>query len=211
MTLPAGVAEAVERHPELPPFRLLLPPGWTRHLPTDDEERELLARMRERIRPLGRPDLEFQLTAGTKAAFRELRAKDGIAMYLPTQVGESTAVPMSMSACRITGPDGRPLDGQVAELFRRHGAEFLGDDRTIVRWRRTFATLPGLERVGTEQVNHLVPVPGTGRRVGVLLSTAIVRDPGDPVEGIDLDALVALADAIASTFAWAPSRGAAGD
>lgn len=210
MSAPGRVVQYTQSATELPSFRLLLPAGWTRHSIDADEERALLARMRDRLKPLGRPDLDFQLTAGVRAAFRELREKDGIALFLPTDVPEASAVPMSLSAVRLTGPDGRSLDEQVAGLFRDHGAGFLGDDRAIVRWRRTFTRLEGVDRLGTEQVNHLIPVPATGRRVAVLLSTAIVRDPDDPVEGVDLDTLIALADAIASTFAWSPEERARG-
>lgn len=207
MSAPGRIVAFTETPPALPSFRLLLPAGWTRHAIDADEERALLARMRERLKPLGRPDLDFQLTAGVRAAFRELRAKDGIALFLPTDVPEASAVPMSLSAVRLTGPEGRSLDEQVAGLFRDHGATFLGDDHAIVRWRRTHPRLAGADRLGTEQVNHLIPVPATGRRIAVLLSTAIVRDPDEPIEGVDLDTLVALADAIASTFAWSPAEG----
>ncbi|MDF2574197.1 MAG: hypothetical protein K0S05_1109 [Agromyces sp.] len=150
----------------VPGFRLLFPPGWTRHHPTADDERALLQAMRTKIRPYGRPDLEFQLTAAVKAAFRDLR-------------------------------------------FRQYGAEFLGDDHAIVRWRRTFARPKGLEGGINEQVNYLVPVPGTARRSAVLLGTSILQSTQEPMSPDDLDACIGLSDVIASTFAWAPGAASA--
>ncbi|WP_448005891.1 hypothetical protein [Agromyces bauzanensis] len=188
----------------VPAFRLLFPPGWTRHRPTPDDERELLQAMRSKIRPYGRPDLEFQLTAAVKASFRDLRTRDGIAVYLPTEVSEQTLVPMTITAVRLTEPSGASLDGHVSDLFRQHGAEFLGDDHTIVRWRRTFARLNGLEGGINEQVNYLVPVPGSERRSAVLLCTSILQSTQEPMSPDDLDACIGLSDVIASTFAWAP-------
>lgn len=190
--------------PAVPAFRLLFPPGWTRHRPTPDDERELLDAMRSKMRSYGRPDLEFQLTAAVKASFRDLRSRDGIAMYLPTEVSEQTLVPMTITAVQLTEPSGGSLDGHVSDLFRQYGADFLGDDRTIVRWRRTFARPNGLEGGINEQVNYLVPVPATGRRSAVLLCTSILQSTHEPMPEDDLDACIALSDVIVSTFAWAP-------
>lgn len=188
----------------VPGFRLLFPPGWTRHHPTADDERALLQAMRTKIRPYGRPDLEFQLTAAVKAAFRDLRTRDGIALYLPTEVDERALVPMTVTAVRLTEPSGASLDQHVGDLFRQYGAEFLGDDHAIVRWRRTFARPKGLEGGINEQVNYLVPVPGTARRSAVLLGTSILQSTQEPMSPDDLDACIGLSDVIASTFAWAP-------
>ncbi len=190
--------------PAVPAFRLLFPPGWTRHQPTPEDERELLQAMRSRMRSYGRPDLEFQLTAAVKASFRDLRSRDGVAVFLPTEVPEHTLVPMTITAVRLTEPSGASLDGHVSDLFRQHGAEFLGDDHTIVRWRRTFARPKGLEGGVNEQVNYLVPVPGSARRAALLLCTSILQGTEDPMPVEDLDGCIALSDAIVSTFAWSP-------
>ncbi|HET6672418.1 MAG TPA: hypothetical protein VFG92_03505 [Agromyces sp.] len=201
MLASTGAADGV------PSFRMLFPSGWTRHNLTVDDERELLDAMRAKIRRLARPDLEFQLTAAVKSSFRELRAKDGIAIYLPTSTDESALVPMSITASRIADPAGGSLDGHVADLFRQHGAEFLGEDHAIVRWRRSFARIAGVEGAADEQVNYLVPVPGASRRAALLLSTSILLDPQEPMEESQLQELIGLSDAIVGTFAWS-ARGA---
>lgn len=194
----------------VPSFRMLFPSGWTRHNLSVDDERELLDQMRTKIRRLARPDLEFQLTAAVKSSFRELRAKDGIAIYLPTATDDSALVPMSITATRVADPAGGSLDGHVGDLFRRHGAEFLGEDHAIVRWRRSFARMAGVEGAADEQVNYLAPVPGTSRRAALLLSTSILQDPREPMEESQLQEFIGLSDAIVGTFAWsartAPTR-----
>ncbi|MFF2277160.1 hypothetical protein [Agromyces sp. NPDC058126] len=190
--------------PVVPSFRMLFPPGWVRHDPSTESERELLDQMRAKMRAYARPDLEFELTMTVKSAFRELRERSGIAIYLPSGAEGTTLVPMSITATRFTEPSGASLDGRVADLFRNHEADFLGDDRTIVRWRRTIAKLEGFEGAVNEQVNYLVPVPGTSRREAVLISTAVLRDGTEPVDEELLESCLVLSDAIVSTFAWAP-------
>jgi len=192
--------------PAVPAFRMLFPPGWVRHDPSTESERELLDAMRAKMRAHARPDLEFELTMSVKSAFRELRERSGIAIYLPTGAEGSVLVPMSITATCLIDPSGAPLDARVTDLFRNHDADFLGDDRTIVRWRRTATRVDGFEGAVNEQVNYLVPVPGTSRREGVLISTAILRDGAEPVDEEFLESCILLSDAIVSTFAWAPGE-----
>lgn len=188
----------------LPGFRMLFPAGWTRHDVSVDDERALLERMRQKVRPLARPDIEFQLTAAVKSAFRQLAEKDGIAIYLPGLSESGSALPMSITASRLTDPGGTPLDDRVAVLFRDFGADFLGSDRSIVRWTRTFDRLPTLDGADSTQVNYLIPVPHTERRIALLFSTSIARDKERDVDETMINHLVTLSDAIVSTFSWAP-------
>lgn len=190
----------------VPAFRMLFPPGWVRHDPSAESERELLDRMRAKMRAYARPDLEFELTMAVKSAFRELRERSGLAIYLPSGDDDAALAPMSITATRFVQPGGASLDAKVSELFRSHGADFLGDDRTIVRWRRRVSDSEGFEGVVNEQVNYLVPVPGTSRKEAVLISTSILRDGSDQVDEALLESCLVLSDAIVSTFAWAPRR-----
>ena len=189
----------------VPAFRLLFPVGWSRHDVSAAAERDLLDRMRLRIKPLARPDLEFQLTAAVKSVFRQLAEKDGIAIYLPTDVDEDGVLPVSITASRLTDPAGRVLDDQVAVLFREHGADFLGSDRSIIRWRRRFRNVPTLDGAGSEQINYLIPVPGTDRRAALLFSTSIAQDAAVDMDDDELHRLITLSDAIIATFSWVPA------
>lgn len=188
---------------EMPGYRLLFPPGWAEYGVDEDAERDLLVRTRAKIKPLGRPDLDFSITSSIKSSFRQLRSRDAFALYLPSELAGDAVLPMSITASRLVDPLGGPLDGRITEIFRDHGGEFLGDDRNIVRWRRVHRTLDGLPGLSDEQVNYAIPVTGTGRRMALLLSTSIIRDPAGSIDEDSIELMVELSDSIVGTFTWA--------
>ena len=96
-----------------------------------------------------------------EVAYRKMRQGRAFALYLQTSADEMP-LPMSITASVVSGQLGGTLDRQVAGLFRDRDAQFLRDDRTIVRWET-----PATVRAGTEPgtayiVDYLVPVPGSG-------------------------------------------------
>jgi len=190
---------------EMPGFRLLFPPGWTKHDATEESERELLARSRAKIKNYARPDLDFTLTSSIKTAFRQLRSQDGIAMYLPTDVDERSILPMSMTASRLLDPAGAPLDSHIAAVIKNHDGGFLGDDHQIVRWRRTHRRLEGMPGAVNQQINYAIPVAGTARRMALLLSTSILQDTEQSVDDDSLTLMIELSDSIVGTFTWESS------
>lgn len=186
----------------MPGFRMLFPPGWTRHDATEEAEHELIVRTRAKVKKYARPDLDFTITASTKAAFRQLRSQGGIAMYLPTDVSEQALVPMSITASRLLDPTGAPLDSVIASILRDDEGTFLGEDRKIVRWRRTHRGLEGLPGAVNHQINYAVPVVGTARRMALLLSTSILQDTEQTVDDDSLTLMIELSDSIVGTFTW---------
>jgi len=62
--------------------------------------------------------------------------------------------------------------------------------------------LPSVEGVIAEQVNYLIPIPGSARHSAVLLSTSIVVDATNPLSEQELEPMITLSDAIVATFAW---------
>ena len=202
MTEPIAVASG-RPSSDIPGYRLLFPPGWAEYGVDEGAERDLLVRTRAKIKPLGRPDLDFSITASIKSAFRQLRSRDAFALYLPSEVSEDAILPMSITASRLVDPLGGPLDGQITAVFRDHGGEFLGDDRNIVRWRRVHRSLEGLPGLSDQQVNYAIPVMGTGRRMALLLSTSIIQDPAGSISEDSIEMMVALSDSIVGTFTWA--------
>lgn len=188
--------------PSIPNYRLLFPAGWTRHDVSEESERELLARSRARFKEYGRPDLDFQLTAKVKSTFRQLRSMNAFAMFMQTDAPDEAIVPMSITAAYLRDPHGQSLDSRIAQIFREEGGEFLGSDRTIVRWSRTHRKLPDVSDAVNEQLNYAIPVPGTGRRLALLFSTSIVSDEAGSVEDEQRELLIALSDSIMGTFSW---------
>ena len=196
---------------EMPSYRMMFPPGWVVQSADEESERQLLARARAKVKRLARPDLDFALTAHIKSAFRQLRSQEGIAMYLPLDVEENAVLPMSMTASRLMDPLGLPLDARITEIFRDHGGAFLGSDRKIVRWRRTQRKMEGLPGAVNEQINYVIPVSGTGRRLGLLLSTSILQDEQGTIDAERLGLMIDLSDQIVGTFTWiSPQRGGDG-
>lgn len=189
--------------PQVPPYRLLFPAGWTRHDVTEESERALLERSRAQFKQYGRPDLDFQMTARVKASFRQLRTQNAFALFMMTEAPDNGVIPFSITAAYLRDPHGRSLDTRIAQIFREEGGEFLGDDRTIVRWTRSYRGLPDLPGAVNEQINYAIPVPGTERRLALLFSSSILNDDAATVDDPTREMLVTLSDAIMGTFTWA--------
>lgn len=193
--------------PGIPGFRLFFPAGWEQLGTNEESEKELLARLRAKLKQLGRPDLDFTLTASLKSAYRQLRSIDSIAIYLPIDVAPEALLPMSMTASQLVDPAGNTLDARVAEIFRDSGGEFLGKDRKIVRWRRTKHNIEGFPGAINQQLNYVIPVPASGRRRALLLSTSILQDAESAADTDAFDLMVLLSDSIVSSFTWNPGTG----
>jgi len=187
---------------EIPSFRLFFPAGWEQLGTTEESERDVLARLRARAKEVGRPDLDFTLTASLKSAFRQLRSIDSIAIYLPLDVAADALLPMSMTASQIVDPTGQNLDARIAEIFRDFGGDFLGEDRKIVRWQRTQRNIEGFPGAINQQLNYAIPVPGSGRRRALLLSTSILQDAESAVDEDTFELMVLLSDSIVGSFTW---------
>ena len=92
----------------------------------------------------------------------------------------------------------------MTELFRERGAEFLRDDRAIVRWEADTTTGGELEGTAARVLNYLIAVPGSGRRTALMFTTTIPypTEADDGFRDQFIDELCLLSDTIVSTFAW---------
>lgn len=186
----------------VPDYRLLLPDGWEQ-LPADRAGvEELIRRTSAVFRAQHRPELDAQMRTMLEVAHRKMVQANAFALYLQTAAVE-TPLPMSIVASVVEGQLGGTLDRQVAQLFRDKGAEFLTDDRSILRWEADVAPRKEVEGTAAHVIDYLIPVPGTQRRRALQLTTTI------PVPtGVDIDVrpvvegLVHLSDLLISTFTW---------
>jgi hypothetical protein len=189
----------------IPAFRIALPPGWVRHVPTNAAQDDDVKRASAIFKRANRPDLD--------AEFRTLMAQTTQAMartkvfeiYRQEQVEMDDLLPMSITASALSGTDGENLDGWVADAFRTKGAEFLDDARHIVRWSSEPARPSGarrIEGVGGRSLTYLIPVPGTQRRKALVFTTTIVIPDGEVLPAELVDAMELLSDAMISTFTW---------
>ncbi|KRB36724.1 UNVERIFIED_CONTAM: hypothetical protein OHV15_10720 [Microbacterium sp. SLM126] len=186
----------------VPDYRLLLPDGWEQ-LPADRAGvDELIRRTSAVFREQHRPELDAEMRTLLEVAYRKMLQAKAFALYLQTSAVE-TPLPMSIVASVVEGQLGGTLDRQVAQLFRDKGAEFLTDDRSILRWEADVAQRKEVEGASAHVIDYLIPVPGTERRRALQFTTTI------PVPtGVDIDVrpvvegLVHLSDLLISTFTW---------
>lgn len=189
----------------VPPFRFLLPAGWE-EVPADRSGVDLLIRRAsEKLRAQHRPDLDAELRTLLEVAYRKMQQGRAFALYLQTTADEMP-LPMSITASVVSGQLGGTLDRQVAGLFRERDAQFLRDDRTIVRWETPATVRAGGEAGTAHVVDYLVPIPGSGRRSAVQLTTVIPVPDADEETRTVVAALIELSDVMVSTFTWKPGE-----
>ena len=187
----------------VPPYRMLIPPGWEAYDLSLETESDLLARAAGRLTGAGRPDLTGQLTDRVRRSIEDLRRQSAFAYALPTEGAPTWALgAASLVGLKRVGTPELPLDEVVADAIARHGATPLGDDARIVRWaeRRT-ATVDG-ERIATLQLCYIIPIPGSRRTQALQWVVNVSHDPDLAPDAPVLVAWEALFDVHVATFAW---------
>ncbi|MBT2498642.1 hypothetical protein J7E25_06000 [Agromyces sp. ISL-38] len=199
-----SLRDELDRSPDLPPaWRIMLPAGWVERAPDAETEHELTAATAARMRAAHRPDLNAQLRRLTREAFDRMRSQDTIAFYHQVAAVEGQIMPISIIASRLASPMGGPLDDQVADLIRNHGAEPFDDARTMIRWSTSSTMESGGERIGLRAIGYLTPVPRTHRRAALQFTAAITHPVGLADDDPSLIKLEFVCDAIMGTFGWA--------
>ncbi|MBG6238980.1 anti-sigma factor RsiW [Mycetocola sp. CAN_C7] len=192
---------------DVPPFRLILPAGWEEKPADRESVTMLIERAREVFQSQHRPDLDSEFSQLMGVSLHKMKQGGVFALYLQTSVPADEVLPMSMTAAVAQGQLGGTLDRQVTSLFREQKAEFLTDDRAIVRWRSDVEHTGRLSGSSSRNLNYLVAVPGTERRSAVQFTTTIPYPTGEDVENEELlDDITLLSDTIISTFAWEPQN-----
>ncbi len=186
----------------VPPYRMLLPAGWSKHPADRASLAKLTDQARSVFRAQHRPDLDSEFTRLMEGAARRMKRAGVVAIYLQTSTPEDEILPMSLTASIVRGPLGGSLDRQVTALFRDRGAVFLTDDRRIIRWRADVDQPGELAGTSTRLLDYLVPIPGTNRREALQLTTTLPYPTGDDTVTEFLDQLTLLSDTVVSTFEW---------
>jgi hypothetical protein len=190
---------------DVPPFRLILPAGWEERPADRESVTVLIERARVVFQSQHRPDLDSEFSQLMGISLHKMKQAGVFAVYLQMSVPAEQVLPLSMTAALARGQLGGTLDRQVSSLFREKKAEFLTDDRAIVRWQSDVAHDGKLSGSSSRNLNYLVAIPGTERRSAVQFTTTIPYPTGDDVENDELlDDITLLSDTIISTFAWEP-------
>lgn len=186
----------------VPAYRLLLPEGWE-ELPADRAGvEELIRRTSDVFRSQHRPDLDAQMRTLLEVAYRKMQQARVFALYLQTSARD-VPLPMSITASVVSGQLGGTLDRQVSKLFRENGAQFLTDDRSILRWEAAVGPRAEANGAAAHVVDYLIPIPGTERRSALQFTTTIPlpADHGPELRPL-IDGLTQLSDLLISTFTW---------
>ncbi len=186
----------------VPEYRLMLPAGWKEYRPDSMNEQELLRDAKIRLRDAHRPDLAAELVGMTKRAFSQMRRTNSLAFYMGLPQDEAAVLPLSITVSKRVAANGLTLDSEVADLIRNHGAQPLNDDQVVIRWETSQTHTVGRDKIATETISYLTPIPGTERREA-LLFVGVVPHPlelgrHDSV----IEAYIYTCDVIMSTFSW---------
>ncbi|MBS1674273.1 MAG: hypothetical protein JSS74_09940 [Actinobacteria bacterium] len=193
------------RTPALPPFRMLVPPGWLVFDLGEEDERALLAKATARLGAASRPDLAATLGLHVRDALANLRRQHGFAYALPGENAPTWILgSASLVGIKRTSTPELPLDDVVLNMVASYGAAPLGEDGRILSWvERRPVTMDG-ETARSLMLNYLIPIPGTRRTQAVhwIVNAAYADDMPD--DHPTLEAWKLLFDVHVATFAWIP-------
>jgi hypothetical protein len=186
----------------VPPYGLVLPPGWKEFAPDQSTERDLLRQADARFRSVHRPDLAAQMRQLAGQAFEGMRRNQVVSFYMGTPLDDDLALPLTITVSRRTGPNGATLDAQVTDLIRNYGAVALNDDQVMIRWQQEGTQALDGERLASTTVSYLTPIPGTKRREALQFAAVIPHPIGMEPVNTPLESLIFVADVIMGTFNW---------
>lgn len=194
----------------VPPYRMLVPPGWEVFDLSESDETKVLARAAERLRAAGRADLATSFAPQVRQALAGLRKQNAFAYAVAGEASPTWVLGAAslVGVKRIATPE-LSLDDVVRDAIERYaGAPLAGDER-IVRWiDRRLVTIEG-EQVKSLMLNYMIPVPGTRRTQALHWVVNAAYDPALPDDDDTLQAWALLFDTHIATFAWTEDAGAA--
>lgn len=188
----------------VPPFRLMLPTGWTIFDTSEQTEQQLLAAARKKLREVHRPDAYAVLSEQVESSLGAARTQGAFMMIMAgDEAPPWSIVPISILGTVTRGTAELSLDRRVADAIERRGARALHGSGHFLRWvdQRT-VTLSG-ESVGAHTVVYLTPIPGSNRREALQLTATLTHPVDvDPTSDPLMATWLELLDANIATFAW---------
>ena len=185
----------------LPPFRMLLAPGWVAERPSGEGSLATSPEIGARLKASHRPDADAQLAPLLRRADERLRALRAFLTLRQAQEVDGFFAPMTITMTEHAATEGT-LDAQVSALVAKHGAEPLRGDLGMLRWVTDGSHDLAGGRVRTRTVSYLTPVPGTAHVSAVLVAATIVAPDDAPDDHPLLVGSVEIADAMLATFEW---------
>ncbi|MFT4157364.1 MAG: hypothetical protein QM630_05465 [Microbacterium sp.] len=188
----------------VPPYRMLLPPGWDAYDLSEDTEEVLIGRAVTRLRAAQATEaLVLNASMQVHDAIDSVRAQGG---FLYAFAGDSAptwalGIASLIGIKRLSTPEA-PLSRVVETLISSHGAVAVGEGHRIVRWtQRRPVSMDGIDAV-SNMINYLIPVPGSKLTEAVQWTVTVAHEADIPDDDPVLELWVALFDAHVSTFTW---------
>lgn len=187
----------------IPPYRMLLPPGWEAFDLSDTTERDLLRRANERLQGARNTALGPVLAGKVHEALEGLRARKGFAYAFAGDAAPSWAIgAATLVGLKRTSSPEATLDHLVERAVRHHDGVPIGEGERIVRWTERREVSVDGEDVVSFLIHYLIPVPGTRRTEAVQWTATVTHDADLPADDPNLQIWLALFDTHVSTFTW---------
>lgn len=180
-------------------FHILMPPGWRRFAADEAGRRELTALVSERMKALGRPELDVEARLLIGEQWRRLRESRVDAVYLSGPSDDGVVLPASIAAARHAAPTGSDFATAVRSLAGVPVTEFDTPMGTVLRWDRTVPGAGDLAEVRSRQIGYGIAAPGDPR-LGMIFHAAIPAL--DDTDARLVEGMVELLDTIMETFRW---------
>lgn len=181
-------------------FHILMPPGWDRYLVDEAGKQSFRAKISERMKELGRPDLDAQMRTLIENQWRRLGQTKVSALYLPGRRDDGVQMPASIAVKQYVGAPGRDFEASVRAMVSEPVVRVDTQIGPILRWVTEQRGRDELSEVNSRQIGYGFPLPGDGERRGMLFLAAVpfVTDTDPRL----VDALTELCDSIMETFRW---------
>ncbi|CAN7207344.1 hypothetical protein LJR042_000594 [Microbacterium maritypicum] len=187
----------------IPPYRMLLPPGWEAFDLSEATERDLIRRADARLRGAQNTTFGPVLAGKVHEALEGLRARQGFAYAFAGEAAPSWAIGAAtlVGLKRSSTPEAT-LEQLVESAIRHHAGIAIGEGQRIVRWtERREVSLDG-EDVASLLINYLIPIPGTRLTEAVQWTATVTHEADLPADHPNLTLWTALFDTHVSTFTW---------
>ncbi|PRB10338.1 hypothetical protein CQ047_07640 [Microbacterium sp. MYb72] len=188
----------------IPPYRMLLPPGWDAYDLSEQTEKELVKRATTRLRAAQATEaLTLNLSRQVRDALASVRAQNGFVYAFAGESAPTWALgSASLIGIKRAATPEAPLGRVVENVIANQGGVAVGEGHRIVRWtERRPVSMDDVDAVSF-MINYLIPIPGSKLTEAVQWTVTVAHEADLPEDDPVLELWVALFDAHIATFTW---------
>ncbi|MBS1696794.1 MAG: hypothetical protein JST25_00115 [Actinobacteria bacterium] len=182
-------------------FRIMMPPGWSQYRVDEEGRKAFIARIAERMKQIGRPDLDVQIRMMATSQWRRLEQTRTHSIYLADREIEGlTHLPLSIAVRQHVAPIGATFAAGLRSLTTAEVVTFDTAIGPVQRWETRVAGTDDLAGVTVRSVGYGFALPEQDTRRGLIFTASLpYPDDADPAL---VEAAVELSDSIMETFRW---------